>query len=220
MAPQITAALVSGTVSIAIALIALAQGRRERRKWLVDTKVAWLGEIHKLRLNTYPEAFRIIARLSTRSREEFTSAMAAETAEQLNAWFYSAGGMCATASTRGAVLGLRSVCDSWARSGQRPDDFYDFRNLAMRSLRLDLDLSGLETYDFNNRSSVLAELRRELEEIEKNSRNVRFRKSNATTAVSVPGQQVLTHSDQFAQQGDTAFRRASRQRNRISPDER
>jgi hypothetical protein len=85
-------------------------------------------------------------------------------AEELNAWLYSAGGMCADATTRGAILGLRDSCDRWGRNGgPRPPQLYEFRNLAVAFLRRDLDLAGLEPFDVRRAVTHLAKLRDDLD---------------------------------------------------------
>ena len=55
---QVANALISGIVALVVAggsgLLAWAQIRRERRRWLVDVKVAWALELHRARLASYP----------------------------------------------------------------------------------------------------------------------------------------------------------------------
>lgn len=86
-------------------------------------------------------------------------------AADLNGWLYGAGGLCAEATTRGAILGLRLRCQEWAEAEDRemPGDFYEWRNLALRTRRADIDLAGLEQYDSGNMSSALQRLKAEVE---------------------------------------------------------
>lgn len=118
---QITTALISGFVALLVgggsALLSLTQIRREHRRWLTDLKVAWSLELHKSRMATYPEAHRGLAPLSHASPDAVTPQVAGEVAQQLNNWLYSAGGLCADATTRGALLGLRECCRNWAATG-------------------------------------------------------------------------------------------------------
>jgi hypothetical protein len=93
--------------------------------------------------------------------------MADEVACELNSWFYSSGGMCADASTRGAILGLRRCCQTWATTGNRPKETNEFRNLAIYLLRRDLDVGGLEEYDFQNPSTMLEKLKADLSTMER-----------------------------------------------------
>ena len=88
----------------------------------------------------------------------------AQVATELNDWIYGAGGLCAEAGTRGALLGLRLRCSAWARAGNqgKPEDFYDWRNVALAMLRLDIDITGLEEYDFGNMQSALQRLRNDV----------------------------------------------------------
>lgn len=85
-------------------------------------------------------------------------------AQQLNEWIYSAGGLCADATTRGAVLGLRECCTRWAADGGPiPADLYKWRNLVTTFLRRDLDVIGLDAYDFDVDSTLLSKLQMELD---------------------------------------------------------
>ncbi|WP_328958295.1 hypothetical protein [Kitasatospora purpeofusca] len=174
MSEQIVTALLSGLVALVVASIGaaltLAQQRRERARWLTDLKSGWALELHKARLESYPEVFRILGGLS-HAGSPLTPEAAGQVAVALNGWFYGPGGMCATATARGAVLGLRHCCRRWARDGGRqPGDLYRWRNLTIAALRSDLDLAGLESYDFHPGSTILADLRRELESAERGPR--------------------------------------------------
>ncbi|MFC9328721.1 hypothetical protein [Kitasatospora sp. NPDC057015] len=160
-------AIVSGIVALLVAgagaLISIVQLRREQRKWIKEFKVTWSLDLLRARLASYPDIFRILGRLSHSAPEPTTAQTAGQVAQEINAWIYSAGGMCADATTRGAVLLLRHECKKWARTGAQPSTLYGARNLALRSLRLDLELSGLESYDFDNPASMLDQLGKDLE---------------------------------------------------------
>lgn len=83
---------------------------------------------------------------------------------ELNEWIYSAGGLCAEATTRGAVVGLRECCRKWAQDeGPQPDDLDTWRNLTTTFLRRDLDVGGLDSYDFDLDSTLLSKLQDELD---------------------------------------------------------
>jgi len=151
-------------------LLAWAQIRRERRRWLVDVKVAWALELHRARLASYPAVFAALAPLSSHNADQRSPEIAAAVARDINDWFYSAGGMCADATTRGAILGLRGACNRWATEGQRPADLSRWRNLAIACLRRDLDVGGLESYDFDADSTMLNKLTQELNAAERNNR--------------------------------------------------
>ncbi|MFE6745241.1 hypothetical protein ACFVGM_05250 [Kitasatospora purpeofusca] len=171
MSEQIVTALVSGLVALVVAAVGaaltLAQQRRERARWLTDLKSGWALELHRARLDSYPEVFRILGGLSHAGGAPLTPEAAGRVAVALNGWFYGPGGMCATATARGAVLGLRHCCRHWARDGgRRPEELYGWRDLAVAALRRDLDLPGLESYDFQPGSTILSDLRRELKDAE------------------------------------------------------
>jgi hypothetical protein len=167
--------LVSGFVALVvttgIGALTWDQIRRDRQRGLVEATVARNLELHRTRLATYPAAFEVMAPLSTHNRAVMTAEVAGEVASRLNGWLYSAGGMCADATTRSAILGLRDSCDRWsANSGQRPPQLYEFRNLAVAFLRRDLELAGLESFDVRRNVTLLATLRDDLDALENRTR--------------------------------------------------
>lgn len=172
--PAWVAPLISGLVALVVAgitaLFNLTQLRRERRKWITEIKVTWSVELYKKRLESYPEALKTISALSHGSTEPVTHEVARKVAGGLNDWLYSTGGLCADATTRGAILGLRKACQNWSRTEQRPKDFYSWRNLAVAFLRRDLDLTGLELYNFDNETTMLKQLQAELKTAEEQDR--------------------------------------------------
>lgn len=174
MSTQVLTALISGLVALVVAggssFLTWLQIRRERNKWQVEIKTAYALELHKARLSSYPEVFRVLYRLSHGPGGQATAETAGEVAKELNSWFYSIGGMCADATTRGAILGLRISCERWAREGgYHPDELYGFRNLALSFLRRDLDVGGLESYDFDQPSTILEKMKAELEAMDRNA---------------------------------------------------
>lgn len=112
---------------------------------------------------TYPGAHQALAPLSHASEEVITAQVAGRVARELNEWLYSAGGLCADATTRGALLGLRECCRRWAASGRQSAQLYEWRNLLTTFLRRDLDVLGLDSYDFEPGSTLLAKLQQELQ---------------------------------------------------------
>lgn len=168
MTTQVEAAAIAAVVSLATAgigaALTLAQSKRERSKWLVDVKSGYALERYRHRLSTYPQVFEALEMLSHARREADVAKDAARVADALNRWIYSAGGMCADASTRGALVALRHKCAEWAESGERPGDLYSWRNVAIQMLRRDLDLQGRnEVYDFDNVGSALQMLKEEVD---------------------------------------------------------
>jgi hypothetical protein len=170
MPVELQTALISAGVAMVTVLvggyISWSQLRRERSRWLTDLKSTYSLELYKSRLASYPQAFEIIGGLSHRG-EPVTAEGAKQIAGELNAWLYSMGGLCAATRTRGAVLGLRDCCYTWGREGgKRPSDLYAWRNATLSLLRLDLDLHGLESYDFGNPQSWLSQLQEEIRSLE------------------------------------------------------
>ncbi len=169
MSTEVQAAVIAGAVGLVTALIGTAvtvlQARRERSKWLIDFKGTTSLELYRQRLSCYPEIFKIIGRLSHGAEPAPDGAIAGQVALDLNAWIYGLGGLCAETGTRGALIGLRSSCFTWARSGTKPTDVYEWRNLALTGLRLDIDLDGLEDYDFDNMASTLKRISGEVDQM-------------------------------------------------------
>lgn len=131
---------------------------RFRQQWVTDLQTTYELERYKTRLAFYPEAFKIIGKLSHGTREPLTLERAKQVAYELNDWFYSAGGMCADPNTRGALLLLRQACLKWEKQGSQPSDLYTWRNNALLLLRNDLGIQGLEAYDFNNTPTLIAKV--------------------------------------------------------------
>jgi len=163
---QLVTALISGGVALVVAglgmVAALAQVRRERRRLLIDPAFTVSMELIRARIAAYPEAMAALLPLSEASSEPPTAEVAWHVAERLNTWLYSAGGLCASATARDALLGLRQGCRRWAADGRRPDDLYDWRNLAVATLRFDLGLRDLEDHDLSREPDPLGRVREEL----------------------------------------------------------
>lgn len=168
----ITAAFIAGFVAVAVSAAAGAltwsQVRRDREQGRADERAARALELHRLRLSSYPAAFEAIAPLSTHRRAGLTAEVAGAVGERLNAWLYSAGGMCADATTRSAILGLRDSCGLWASvEGSRPPQLYEFRNLAVTFLRRDLDLCGADPAEPQRNLALLGKLRDDLDALDR-----------------------------------------------------
>ena len=167
---ELQTALISAIVALITALfggyLTWNQIQRERKKWLIDLKTAYSLELYKMRLASYPKVFEIIEKLSRHASEPVTQEKAKEAAQELNEWFYSAGGMCAETSTRGAIRGLRDCCFKWGRKGgNTPSDIYEWRNAAILLLRRDLDIQGLESFDFAEGAKLFKKLREEIDSL-------------------------------------------------------
>jgi hypothetical protein len=165
---ELQTALISAVVALITALfggyLTWNQIQRERRKWLVDLKTAYSLELYKTRLASYPRVFEIIEKLSQHRAEPVTQEKAKLIAQELSEWFYSTGGMCADSSTRGAIRGLRDSCFYWGhKGGQQPSDLYQWRNAVVLLLRRDLDLRGLETFDFAEGATLFKRLQEEID---------------------------------------------------------
>lgn len=170
MSIELQSALVAAAVALVTSLLAaygsFVQLQRERRKWMIDLKVSYSIELHRVRLATYPVVLEDIGRLSSRSDQTLSPSIAREVGAAINKWFYSSGGLCAEASTRGALLGLREACFDWT-GATPPKDFYQWRNAAIFLLRRDIDVIGLEDFDAKNTMPLLNKLNHEMDSIEK-----------------------------------------------------
>lgn len=170
MSSDIQTALIAAIVALLTASITgfltWYQIQRERSRWLIDLKKGYALELYKLRLQTYPKGLEIIGKLSTRAANPLTPEKSRQIAEELNAWFYSAGGLCADTRTRGALLGLRESCLAW-KSGDMPAEIRQWRDAAVFLLRRDLDLLGLESFSEQDTAPLLEKLKREMEAFNK-----------------------------------------------------
>jgi hypothetical protein len=165
---ELQTALISAVVALITALfggyLTWNQIKRERRKWLIDLKTAYSLELYKTRLASYPRVFEIIEKLSLLTSDPLTQEKAKLIARELNEWFYSAGGMCAETSTRGAIRGLRDCCFRWGhKGGNKPDDLYKWRDAAVLLMRRDLDIQGLETFEFAEGDTLFKKLQEEMD---------------------------------------------------------
>jgi len=136
--------------------------REEQKQWITDLQAAYELEKYKTRIASYPAMFVIIGKLSHKAKVPATSEKAKEIAEELNDWLYSAGGMCAEPSTRGALLKLRDACLNWNRHGVKPEDLYKWRNYALLLLRNDLGIKGLESFDYNKMATLIERVKEEV----------------------------------------------------------
>jgi hypothetical protein len=165
---EIQTALISAIVALCTAIIGgyltWSQIRRERKKWLADLKTSYAMELYKTRLASYPEVYRIISKLSSRATDPLTPSRAQQIAHEINDWFYSVGGLCADVNTRAALIELRETCLSWTQ-GDKPINLTRWRNATLMLLRRDLDLHGLESFDFEDRETPLKILEKEASKI-------------------------------------------------------
>ena len=170
MTVELQTALISAVVALITALLGgtltWSQIQRERKRWLIDFKTSHSLELYKVRLTSYPRVFEILEQLSHHRSEPVTQEKAKQIAQELNEWFYSAGGMCADSSTRGAIRGLRDCCFKWGRGPkgeEKPSELIQFRNATLLLLRRDLDIQGLESFDFAEGVTLLKRLQEEID---------------------------------------------------------
>jgi hypothetical protein len=141
--------------------------REEQKQWITNLQAAYELEKYKARITSYPAMFTIIGKLSHKAKISATSENAKDIAEELNDWFYSAGGMCAEPSTRGALLKLRDACLNWNKRGVKPDDLYKWRNYSLLLLRNDLGIKGLESFDYRTMASLIERVKEEVNQATK-----------------------------------------------------
>lgn len=168
MPPELLTAVISASVALATSvlagLITWLQIRREARKWAIDLRAAIELEHLKIRIPQFAQASEIIGRLSSTRAQSLGADELGRVGQDLNSWFYSAGGLCADKSTRGAILGLRDACLKWT-PGKALQDVWGWRDAALFYLRRDIHLGGLDTFDPKDTASSLAKLREEMREI-------------------------------------------------------
>ena len=159
-------ALIAAAVGLTTAAVsALVTWRLERRRWLTGLKASIQVEVHKARMQSYPAVFAVFGRISTRAVPPLDARQALDIANALTEWIYSSGGMAAEAGTRGALLLLRERLHKWHQTGNRPGDFYEWRNRALLLLRRDIDVRGLESFGGGDDGSLLAQVRRDADEV-------------------------------------------------------
>jgi hypothetical protein len=136
----------------------------KRSGWVKEMKAYYSLELFKVRLKTYPEILETLGEMSTRATEPFTPEKSKQVAVRINRWLYSKGGLCATEETRGAILQIRNICFDW-KEGLPPEKLFKLNDYAALFLRRDLDMKGLESYNFENSRSLLEEQRKDIESI-------------------------------------------------------
>ena len=141
--------------------------REEQKQWITNLQAAYELEKYKARIASYPVMFAIIGKLSHKAKIPATSEKAIDIAEELNDWLYSAGGMCAEPSTRGALLKLRDACLHWNKRAVKPDDLYKWRNYSLLLLRNDLGIKGLESFDYHKMASLIERVKEEVNQATK-----------------------------------------------------
>lgn len=165
---ELQTALISALIALITAGISSYftwnQIQRERTKWLTDLKSSYSMELYKTRLASYPQIVQILGKLSKHAPDALTPEKAQEIGEEIHEWLYSPGGMCAEASTRGALKGLRYYCLTW-KQGNKPSQIGEWRHAALFLVRRDLDLKGIESFDPKDSGSLLKQLQSEVASI-------------------------------------------------------
>lgn len=165
MSPELQTALIAAGVALITAavssLITWSQIQREKTKWLTDLKTSYSIELYKTRLKSYPRIFEILGKLSKHAPEPLTPENANCIAQEIHEWLYSPGGLCADASTRGALKELRVICATW-KQGERPPALGEWRHSALFLVRRDLDLQGFESFDPKDRETLLRKVHAEM----------------------------------------------------------
>jgi len=167
---QLQTAIIAAVVALltggSTAFLSWMQFQRERTKYLVSLKADYAIELYRTRLETYPAVFAALSRISSRTEHGLTTEAVHGAGIDLNSWFYSRGGMCAEATTRGAIRLLRSACLRWSGTDEPSlAQLYELRNSAVLLLRRDLDLTGLENLEFADDTTLLARIKSEVESL-------------------------------------------------------
>ncbi len=165
---ELQTALISALVALIAATISgyftWSQVQREKNRWIVDLKTSYSVELYKTRLNSYPIMFELLGQLSSHTPDPLTPAKAQQIGQSIHTWLYSPGGLCAEASTRGALKALRYHCREW-KQGAKPLELVQWRHAALFLLRRDLDLQGFESFDPEESGPLLKKLQAEMASI-------------------------------------------------------
>jgi len=148
-----SSALIATITSLAVAVIGSYSTMAKVNLELQEAETSFVrgaegGRIAKIldcRLEEYPKLTPLLGELSQTNRE-LTPAVGQDVGRRINEWFYSRGGLCAHASTRGAVLQLRNVLLEW-NSGPRPPNIKEYKDDVTLLIRNDLGLAGRRIYD-------------------------------------------------------------------------
>jgi hypothetical protein len=119
--------------------------KQQYNSWLFDLKVSYSVELFRTRLTEYSKMFQIMYPLSTKACDALTPDKAKKVAIEINEWFYSTGGLCASARTRDYVWILRNACFAMA-DGKEQNDLSEEHTKVIWSMRRDLDIKPLEIH--------------------------------------------------------------------------
>ena len=172
MSDELTTALISAAVALLAAGGTALLTWRKTRQELAQGRIEWLTgltadssiELLKKRLETYPEALAALARLSepARTAKPLHANDIEEIGLQLNAWLYSAGGLCATEFVRGPLVRIRDICSFEWTEGPPPEELLAQKDAAEEGLRKDVFLKGREALPDQRPPSMMDELQQQV----------------------------------------------------------
>ncbi len=81
--------------------------KQEENKWLLELNSQREMELHKIRINTYPELFTTLSELSRHNVHKLTEDRMLELADKINKYGYGDAGLCMLTDTREAIFALR-----------------------------------------------------------------------------------------------------------------
>lgn len=174
MSIELLAVIISGSVSLLIALLTLGVNRyltdrqlkHENRKLLYDIKSMTLPDLYKVRLSEYAALNQIIAHFSRNNVDRLTPEKAWELAEQINKWMYGSGGLIQGPRSRAYTWLLRDYCQRW-KDGPAPKQLIIAKDYLQRELRNDLDVV---TEGADSSGSLTRQLQAQIEDAVKNEK--------------------------------------------------
>lgn len=185
MSGEVIAVLISGSISILVAVITLSVNRyltlrqldQDMRKieidyqtQLFDLKSITLPELYKARLEAYTKLNNLLDNFSRSNTQKLNPEKAHILAQQINDWMYAEGGLIQGSKSRALTWLLRDYCLAW-KDGEFPKELTYTKDFLQRELRNDLDVP---TNGHDSTSLLTEEVKRMVENAVKadNAKNI------------------------------------------------
>jgi hypothetical protein len=94
--------------------------KHEENRWVLELNNQREMELHKMRLQTYPEVFAALGQLSSYNIDQRNESQLMELADRFNQWGYGEAGLCMLPDTREAVFLLRDSIVKLAKNEVNP----------------------------------------------------------------------------------------------------